>query len=50
MVKHVIDSIRRMTGIYDLGFKRESALGILLPFAFVVVVGGIGAALVMLLR
>ena len=36
-----IDRMRGMTGLYKLGFDEESALGILLPFAAVAVLGGV---------
>ena len=31
----VLDRIREMTGIYGLGFRRESVLGLVVPIAFV---------------
>lgn len=34
-----MDRIRESTGIYGLGFRKESILGLLLPL---VIVGGIG--------
>ena len=37
------------TGIYGLGFNRESFLGLVLPILFVVLIGGLGAALVFFL-
>lgn len=43
-MKGIINRIRELTGIYGLGFERESVLGVLLPVGFVVGVGG-GAAL-----
>jgi hypothetical protein len=46
----VLDRIREMTGIYGLGFRRESILGLVLPIAFVIVVGGAIAALILLRR
>ena len=45
----LINRVRELTGIYGLGFRRESVLGLLLPVVFVVVVGGLGALLVYLL-
>lgn len=33
-----MDRIREMTGIYGLGFRRESVLGLLVPLGFVVFV------------
>ena len=45
---NVLDRIREMTGIYGLGFRRESVLGLLVPIAFVILVGGAIAALILL--
>ena len=45
-VGNVLDRIREMTGIYGLGFRRESILGLVVPIAFVVLVGGAIAALI----
>lgn len=44
----MFDRIRQITGIYGLGFDRASVLGVLLPLAFVVLIGGVGALLVWL--
>ncbi len=41
-----MEKLQEETGIYKLGFAKESFLGLVLPIAFVVIVGGIGAALV----
>ena len=38
-----MDRIREWTGVYGLGFRKESVLGLILPIAFIVIVGGIGA-------
>ena len=35
-VGDVLDRIREMTGIYGLGFRRESVLGLVMPIAFVI--------------
>ena len=43
---HVMNRIREMTGIYGLGFRKESILGIALPLVFVFLVGGAIAALI----
>ena len=43
----VLDRIREMTGIYGLGFRKESILGLVVPIAFVVLVGGAIAALIL---
>ncbi len=45
----LIERIKEITGIYNLGFARESFLGIALPIAFVVIVGG-GLSAYLLLR
>ncbi len=34
------------TGIYGLGFNKDSFLGLMLPLVFVILVGGVGAFLV----
>jgi hypothetical protein len=34
-VSDVMDRIRERTGIYGLGFRRESVLGLVIPIAFV---------------
>jgi hypothetical protein len=39
-MKELIARIKEKTGIYRLGFSKESFLGIMLPIAFVVIVGG----------
>jgi hypothetical protein len=47
-VSDVMDRIRDRTGIYGLGFRRESVLGLVVPIAFVILVGGAIAALILL--
>ena len=47
-MRGLINRVRELTGIYGLGFERESALGLLLPVAFVILVGGLGALLVLI--
>jgi hypothetical protein len=47
MLHGVINRVRELTGIYGLGFERESMLGIALPVAFVALVGGLGAVLIL---
>ena len=49
-VGDVLDRIREMTGIYGLGFRRESILGLVVPIAFVILVGGAIAVLILLRR
>ena len=36
-----IDEVRDRTGLYKLGFEKESFIGITLPFAIVIGVGGV---------
>ena len=35
----MLDHLRERTGVYGLGFRRESIVGQLLPFAIVIGVG-----------
>jgi hypothetical protein len=42
-----IDRVKEVSGIYGLGFERESFLGFALPFAFVAIVGGLGALIIL---
>ena len=46
-VVDVMDRIRELTGIYGLGFRKESVLGLVLPIAFVVLVGGAIAVIIL---
>ena len=41
-----MDRIRELTGIYGLGFRKESVAGLIVPIAFVLIVGVLGAILV----
>lgn len=45
-MRPVFNRLRERTGIYGLGFNEESFKGLMLPFLFVLIVGGIGAFLV----
>lgn len=45
----MLDRIKEVTGIYSLGFDKASFLGIMLPLAFVIVVGG-GLSVFLILR
>ena len=36
-----IDQFKQVTGVYGLGFERESFLGFALPFAIVLGIGGV---------
>lgn len=45
-VSDVMNRLRELTGIYGLGFRKESILGIALPIAFVLLVGGALAAII----
>ena len=47
-MKNLIERIKEMTGIYQLGFAWESLLGIALPVAVVVIVGGALSAYLLL--
>ena len=38
----MIDRIKELSGIYGLGFERESFLGVAIPTAIVIVVGAVG--------
>lgn len=44
----MLEKFRETTGIYGLGFNKDSFFGLVLPIGFVLVVGGLGAALVLL--
>ena len=45
-MRPVFNRLRERTGIYGLGFNEESFKGLMLPFLFVLIVGGIGVFLV----
>jgi hypothetical protein len=45
-MRPVFNRLRERTGIYGLGFNRESFMGVALPFLFVLIVGGLGVFLV----
>jgi len=49
-VQSVMRHLRERTGIYGSGFRVDSAFGVFLPFAIVILVGGFGALLVYLLN
>ena len=38
----LINRIKEVSGVYGLGFERESFLGLAIPVGFVVVAGAIG--------
>ena len=40
MGKKLLNQIKARTGIYGLGFNRDSMIGLLLPILFVLIVGG----------
>ena len=44
----MFNRIKELTGIYGTGFHRESMIGVLLPVAIVVLIGGLGAVLMIL--
>ncbi|HEV2107618.1 MAG TPA: hypothetical protein VGR16_05095 [Thermomicrobiales bacterium] len=41
-MRRVIDRIKELSGIYGLGINPESAKGLAIPIAIVVLVGGAG--------
>jgi len=43
----MLNKLKEMTGIYNLGFERESMMGFMLTAGFIIVVGGGIAALVL---
>jgi hypothetical protein len=45
-MRTVLNRLRERTGIYGLGFNRESFMGVILPFLIVFIVGGLGVFLV----
>ncbi len=46
----MLNKIKELTGIYSLGFERESMMGFMLTAGFIVVVGGgIGAFILFVL-
>jgi hypothetical protein len=42
----LINRVKAMSGIYGLGFERESVAGMLLPFIVVIGLGAIGWVLI----
>ncbi len=44
----LINRVKELSGVYGLGFERESVLGVALPVGFVLAVGGLGWAFVKL--
>ncbi|CAA9549191.1 MAG: hypothetical protein AVDCRST_MAG59-1603 [uncultured Thermomicrobiales bacterium] len=45
----MLERFQELTGIYRLGFSKDSFLGLVIPIGFVVLVGGLGAALILFL-
>jgi hypothetical protein len=41
-----VDRVKEVSGIYGLGFEKESFMGFALPFLFVAVIGGFGGLLI----
>lgn len=41
-----IDEVRARTGLYKLGFEKESFIGISLPFVIVIGIGGLLGVLI----
>jgi len=50
VVHGLIKRVRALTGVYGSGFASDSVMGVVLPFAVVALVGGLGALLVYLLN
>ena len=48
-MRALIERIRKLTGVYSLGFDMASFMGVALPIGFVTIVGG-GLAAFILLR
>ncbi len=48
MLHEMTNRLRERSGIYGLGFKQASVVGLLLPIAFVILIGGLGALLIWL--
>ena len=46
----MLERFRERTGIYGLGFRKESVMGLILPIAFIIIIGGLGAVLTWILR
>ena len=46
----VLEHFRERTGIYGLGFRKESVAGLLLPILFIFFIGGLGAVLTLIFR
>ena len=42
----MIDRIKELSGIYGLGFERESFLGVAIPAGIVILVGAVGWLLI----
>lgn len=40
MGKKLLNLVKTRTGIYGLGFNRDSVVGLLIPILFVLIVGG----------
>jgi hypothetical protein len=41
-----IDRVKEITGIYSLGFERESFIGFMLPWIIVIVIAGVMGAII----
>ncbi len=50
MGKKLLNLVKTRTGIYGLGFNRDSVVGLLLPILFVLIVGGGLSVLVWLMN
>jgi hypothetical protein len=45
-----MERFRERTGIYGLGFRKESVMGLIFPVLFIILIGGLGAVLTLILR
>ena len=46
-MRGLMQRIRELTGVNGLGFDQASVIGLLLPIAIVVLIGGVGAIFVL---
>lgn len=47
MLHGLVRRVQQLSGIYGTGINQDSMLGVLLPVAFVVLIGGLGVLLVL---
>jgi hypothetical protein len=41
-----VDRVKEVSGIYGLGFDKDSFMGFSLPFIIVILIGGVGGVLI----